>query len=95
MLKLGEVNPLAVFGGRRMGHLPPHFTVVRFDLKTAEKVLTDWIWVNLSGRFYLGDWIYEDDAKNTQMHKCVGFEIPGEASYFSLILDTINTPSEW
>jgi hypothetical protein len=29
------------------------------------------------------------------MDKVAAFEIAGEASYFSLILDTINTPEEW
>jgi hypothetical protein len=92
MLKLGEANRLAVFGLRRVHHLPPHFTVVDFDIRTNEKTITDWIWTHLSGRFYLADRFSnaDDSSKNVRLHKCAAFEIPGEASYFSLILDTIN-----
>jgi hypothetical protein len=90
MLKYNEVNPLAVFGIRRVEHCPPHFTKVEFDLRTMEKNISDWIWANLSGRFFYGDLYYSSDAGSVAFHKCVAFEIPGEASMFSLILDQIN-----
>ena len=92
MLKHNEVNPLAVFGLRKLEHCPPHFTKVNFSLQTAEKHITDWIWENLSGRFYIGDTYTNGDNKNSPVHieKTVGFEMPGEASYFSLVVDTIN-----
>ena len=91
MLKHNEVNPLAVFGLRRMDHCPPHFTVVTFEIYAPEKTISDWIWENLDGRFYLGDEYSTDaDTKSVRLQKRVGFEIPGEASYFSLVLDTIN-----
>lgn len=89
MLKYGEVNPLAVFGLRRVEHCPPHFTKVEFDLRTMEKTIADWIWANLSGRFYYGD-MYYIDGTSVAFHKCAAFEIPGEASMFGLILDQIN-----
>lgn len=92
MLKHNEVNPLAVFGLRQVEYLPPHFTTITFDIGTTEKIITDWIWENLSGRFYIGD-TYTQGQENRSpisLQKLVGFEIPGEASYFSLILDTIN-----
>lgn len=97
MLKHNEVNPLSVFGLRQLDFLPPHFTVVKFNISTTEKSITDWIWTNLSGRFYIGDSYHNGDGKNTPIHmeKVVGFELPGEASYFSLILDTINTHDFW
>lgn len=93
MLQLGEVNPLAVFGIRQLEHCPPHFTVVDFDIRTHEKAISDWIWTNLSGRFYVGNRFVksaESDRKVTMVF-CAAFEIPSEASYFSLLLDQINT----
>jgi hypothetical protein len=90
MLKHNDVNPLAVFGLRKMDHCPPHFTQIKFNLYTGEKVITDWIWENLDGRFYLGDSYNSDSSSRIHMEKTVAFENPGEASYFSLILDTIN-----
>ena len=96
MLKLNEVNPLAVFGMRRLEHCPPHFVIVKFDIYTSEKVITDWIWENLDGRFFIGDQdISENGQETVSMQKMVGFEIAGEASYFGLILDTINKREDW
>jgi hypothetical protein len=89
MLKYGEVNPLAVFGLRELEHCPPHFIQVDFPLKAHEKEISDWIWANLSGRFWYGDRYYKN--KNVvEMCRCAAFEIPGEASMFALILDQIN-----
>lgn len=95
MLKHNEANPLNVFQLRRMEHCPPHFTPVTFSLRTSEKVISDWIWENFSGRFYLGDSYTESADGRLQAEKVAGFEVPGEASYFSLILDTVNIHSEW
>ena len=91
MLKYNEANPLAVFGLRQLEHCPPHFIQVTFNLSCAEKTIADWIWTNLSGRFWLGDQYYKDSNNNVQIQKCAAFEIAGEASMFALILDQINT----
>lgn len=90
MLKHNEANPLAVFGIRELNHCPPHFIRVDFNLRTSEKAISDWIWTNLDGRFWYGDWYSKDSAGNVTVQKSVGFEIPGEASMFALILDQIN-----
>jgi hypothetical protein len=90
MLKHNEANPLAVFGLRELDHCPPHFIRVEFELKATEKTISDWIWSNLSGRFWYGDWYFKDDAQNVHTQKCVAFEIAGEASMFALVLDQIN-----
>lgn len=90
MLRYGEVNPLAVFGLRRVDHCPPHFTRVNFDLRTSDKTVTDWIYTHTTGRFYMGDQYTADNGSIT-MSKCAAFELPGEASYFALQLDQINT----
>lgn len=91
MLKHNEVNPLAVHGLRKLEHCPKHFTCVEFEIRTREKVILDWIWANLEGRFYIGDRYYLSETGALNAHKCVGFELPSEASFFSLILNTINT----
>lgn len=90
MLKYGEANPLAVFGLRELNHCPPHFMPVDFAVKVNEKTISDWIWTNLSGRFYYGDHYYKDSNSSVQIIKRAAFEIPGEASMFALILDQIN-----
>ena len=94
MLKLNEANPLAVFGLRRVEHCPPHFSKFMFDAKASEKVITDWVFEHLSGRFYYGDW-YDEANGRIDVKRCVAFEEPGEASYFALIIDTINKHSAW
>ena len=80
-----------MFGLRRVDNNPPHSTPVLFDLTCQEKTITDWVWENLDGRFYIGDH-YTEDTQNGSMtaQKMASFEIPGEASYFALILNTIN-----
>lgn len=96
MLKHNEANPLAVFGLRELEHCPPHFVKVTFDLKCRDKTISDWLWTNLSGRFYYGDIYYKDALNNVQIQKCAAFEIPGEASMFALVLDQVNVSEfEW
>ena len=90
MLKFGEANPLAVFGLRQLDHCPPHFVKVCFDLRTQDKAISDWIWTNLSGRFWYDDYYQKDSANNVTIQKCAAFEIAGEASMFALILDQVN-----
>ena len=90
MLKHRDPNPLSVHQMRRMDSLPPHFSKVVFELSSNDKILTDWIWENLEGRFYYGDYFSENEANALDVQKVAAFEIPGEASYFALILDTIN-----
>ena len=98
MLKHNEVNPLSVFGLRRVDHCPPHFTQFVFDLQASDKTVTDWIYENLTGRFYYGDTYSLNSTRKdarVSMNKCAAFENPGEASYFALQLDTINKHSNW
>ena len=90
MLKHNEANPLAVFGLRELEHCPPHFVQVNFDLKTTEKAISDWIWTNLSGRYYYGDMYFKDTSNHVAFQKCAAFELPGEASMCALLLDQIN-----
>ena len=94
MLKYGEPNPLNVFGLRKLEHCPPHFVEVKFDLYDNFKSITDWVYENLEGRFYAGD-AYAVIDKKIHMSKCIAFENPSEATYFSLFLDKINPKPKW
>ena len=99
MLKFGEVNPLAVFGLRRTNILPPHFERFIFDCQSGkDKEIADWVWEHLSGRFYFGDFYTTDPAQvssKVSIQKVIAFEDPGEASYFGLMLPTINQSSDF
>ncbi len=95
MLKHGEVNPLNVFGLRRLSHCPPHFECVIFDNYITEKTISDWIYENLSGRFYVGFQDTNSHGQPFQRQMVVGFEQPAEASYFSLFLPQMNIQPVW
>jgi hypothetical protein len=94
MLRYKEVNPLAVFGLRKVDHCPPHFIPVTFDARVSGKDISDWVYANTEGRFYLGDRYTTNDDNAISMVKCVAFEIAGEASYFALQLDQINKSTD-
>jgi hypothetical protein len=90
-MTLFQINPLNVHNLRVLDHCPPHFFVVDFDLSTGAKQISDWIYENLSGRFYFGEvFSVSVDTGNTTMHRRVAFEIHSEASYFALVLPEIN-----
>lgn len=92
MLKHGEVNPLNVHGLRELAWCPPHFERVQFDLICSEKDITDWIYENLQGRFYIGPIdVTQPDNRPTFRQTLVAFENSSEASYFSLALPQFNT----
>ena len=93
MLKHGEPNRLNVHQLRRVNHCPPHFERVIFEPYITEKTVADWLYENLEGRFYVGDIDVArvSGGKPIDRNLLVAFELPGEASYFSLILPTINT----
>jgi len=92
MLKHGEANPLNIWGLRQLTHCPPHFEQVQFDLRTSEKALTDWIYENLEGRFYIGvvDVAQTPGGKILSRQQLVAFETASEATYFSMFLPQIN-----
>lgn len=96
MLKHGEANPLNVFGLRELDFCPPHFQRVEFDQRTSDVVIKNWIYENLSGRFFHGQWVNQDaDVVPTKtLSKCVAFEEHHEASYFLMNLETFNV-SNW
>jgi hypothetical protein len=92
VLKYNQPNPLNVFGLRQLEHRPPHFTSISFDIRVGQKQITDWIYENLQGRFWIGETYYPTENGNVSFQKSVAFEHAAEASYFSLLLDQINHP---
>ncbi len=91
MLKHGEVNPLNLHGLRRVSWCPPHFEQLPFDLQVIEKVITDWIYENLEGRFYIGQVdVVQENNRPTYRQCLVAFELASEASYFGLFLPQLN-----
>jgi len=87
-----DPNLLNVFDLRRVYHLPPHFEKVIVKKHISEKQLSDWIYENLHGRFYIGDVDVrenEDNKKSITRYTVVAFEEASEASYFSLFVDKI------
>lgn len=92
-LKHNEVNPLAVNNMRQVDFCPPHFEKVIFDLATDAKKITDWLYENTDGRFYIGSAVKmpTSDEEKAKLSHCVAFEVHSEASYFALMLNTINS----
>lgn len=93
MLKHGEPNPLNVHQLRQLSWCPPHFTRVVFEPYVTEKTITDWLYENLEGRFYVGDIdiARTPGGKPIDRNLLVAFELANEASYFSLYLPSLNT----
>lgn len=83
-----DINPLNVFGLRKMEHCPPHFQQVTFKSKVNNATIENWIYDNLSGRFYFG-YVYQAGESTVESYTLIGFEEQAEASYFMLCLDSI------
>ena len=94
MLKHNEPNPLNIHGLRQVNHCPPHFTTVYFDLSVSEKDLTDWLYENLEGRFYSGQVDIRQESGKYARQQCIAFENASEASYFAIMLATINESTQ-
>ena len=80
-----EINPLSVFGLRRVSHCPPHFEKMPFDLKIDEKRITDWIYENTSGRFFSGQLVIDG-----KLSYCAAFENHSEASFLAFHIPELN-----
>lgn len=90
MLSKGDINLLNLHNLRQISHCPPHFEKVKIQTTTTRqfKTISDWLYENLEGRFYIG---HEDNTANEFYNRTtiVAFELPTEASYFSLMLNQI------
>ena len=84
-MKRGKVNPLEVFGVRRVNFCPSYFEDVtintRYNLSDA---MVSWIDENLSGRYYIGKAVNLDEQNKISQVTRIGFEKESELSYFML-----------
>jgi len=92
MLKFEEANYLSVCNKRRLfENCPPHFECIDFNLYTSEKKVSDWIFENTEGRFWLGQHVTANLKNDSnRINYRAGFEISSEASYFALMMDQFN-----
>jgi hypothetical protein len=88
MLKYGDVNPLAVHGIRELSWLTPQCEVVTGEFTGDLKKISNWVYENTVGRFYLATCV-----KNSKNMVVIGFENPSEASYF-VLMDPLKWLSE-
>jgi hypothetical protein len=89
-LKAGKVNLLNVLGLRRVQFPAYHFhftTLERYRIADV-KQLSDWITLNLNGRFYIGQGLILSNNQFIYVTK-LGFEKEKELSYFKLACPNI------
>lgn len=84
-----KVNPLNVFGMRRVIFCPPHFESVSVELMyNMGRSLEAWIEEHTSGRYYIGQKIdsniFETNRKKVKYSTIVSFETSKDLSYFLL-----------
>lgn len=86
MLKKNKVNPLNLFEKRRVEFCPPYFESITINPSyNLLKAIDDWIYDNLSGRYYLGKTIdLEEISSSIKSKYKIAFEDPKEMSYFML-----------
>ncbi len=95
MLKHGIVNPLNVHGMRELSHCPPHFERITFDSYVHLNVIRNWIYENLSSRFYIGEVDARDQStRRWQRRTLIAFEEASEATIFALNLTDLNVDSQ-
>ena len=98
MLKLLEPNWFNISGTRRVvTHCHPHFMPVSFSRNASELDISNWVYENLEGRYWIGDTQVRSGVElKLDILSTVAFEEHSEATYFSLMLNQINQPSnEW
>ena len=93
-MKYNEVNPLNVHGLRQLNFCPPHFKKITIrkdetELKHVQKikVVIDWIYEHLSGRFYINSSV--SDKGKFANEFTIAFEEHSELSFFILSIPTI------
>lgn len=84
-LAKNTISKFNIFGLRKVKSCPPHFKTVcipyKWDTVTS---VEDWIYENLSGRYYIGKNISLDNNSTLQTSVLIGFENHKEASFFLL-----------
>ena len=97
MLSNGDVNLLNLHELRQLNHCPPHFEKLTIEIKNNNQIkfISDWLYENLEGRFYVG-YGFDNGTSVSEINLIwsnrtitVAFELPSEATYFSLMLNQI------
>lgn len=82
------IDPVAALGLRECKSLPLHFTTIKLGIHIWNiKPFRSWITKNLTGRFFVGERHVSADFSGREF--IVGFEDPGEATLFALILPSL------
>jgi hypothetical protein len=77
---MNEAEFITLKRSRQLESCSSHLTLVDVSAhQRQKKQISDWIWSNLQGRFWIGD-LY----RNRRWGFYVGFEQEYEASYFAL-----------
>ncbi len=91
MDKRKNINPLNVFGMRRVSFCPPHFESANVDMTyNMTRVIETWIEEHTKGRYYLGQKIALDQNSNDSSRRrikyttSISFENSKDLSYFLL-----------
>lgn len=87
----GVVDPIAAQGARQLDFIPRHFRSVSFgtNLWIDTNRIRNWIWVNYSGRFYVGPRPKVDENNRAVSEIVAAFEDSSEAIMFSFVAPTL------
>ena len=87
----GIVDPVAAQGARQLDHIPRHFRVVNLgtDYWIDTNKIRNWVWVNYSGRFFIGHRPKISEGNRVVTENVVAFEDSSEAIMFSFVAPTL------
>jgi hypothetical protein len=85
VIKNNKINPLNVVDIRRVEYCPPYFETVEISPNyNLLRALNDWIFENMSGRYYIANTAAYVENNPIKQKIKIGFENPSELSYFML-----------
>jgi hypothetical protein len=91
-IKNGKINPLNVLGIRRVEFPAHHFSytaIPKYNHAHISK-LNYWIYQNLNGRYYIGQYIGLASDGSIIYTTRIGFESEKELSFFTLACPDLN-----
>lgn len=78
------IDPITYFTERKLDFKPSHFIIANISISdTTLDEITEWIYNNFTGRFFIADVNHLISLSKLQQYK-IGFEDPQEATYFTL-----------
>lgn len=87
-----DINPLNVFGMRRINHIPPHFSCLIIDSHWDERIkkIDQWVYINLNSRYCIKTTQFLDDKRKIYIKCVLGIEDPKELTWLTLKCPYIN-----